>query len=424
MSRYNTSTNHPLTPNANEYLLEERVVSIHSEDRDAVKWPNPAFFEIELPNEFMNVNSVKLGNYTIPVNFNAFSVSRGNVSFTFRITAPYNPALYLKPLPAPKPANYLLMEAIYNFLQSTITNEYIVTITEGFYLPSQLATELTNRMNSLLTKLITNNLASLSSVLLAEFIKQGGYTQFIVVYNQVTQSLFFGNNCDNFTLTNDSPFYQIQNKELYGMPTCTGSAPLPSYLNWGLPANLGFTHAPVAGTETLPSDCRFYYGDAVVPGDNGFWLQPDQYHQNTQVFSIQAPNKINILGDAYIYMEIAGMNNIDETIPFAYNVFTASTNQSSGVHNAAFAKLGMIATPISQIFDTNNNATKIYWPPAERIRRIQVKMRYHSGQLVEFGTFNWSFNLLFSVLTPQTLRSQLVYTPAGSLGVLPGTNLK
>ena len=92
MSRYNTSTNHPLIPNANEYLLEERVVSIHSEDRDAVKWPNPAFFEIELPNEFMNVNSVKLGNYTIPVNFNAFSVSRGNVSFTFRLTAPYNPA--------------------------------------------------------------------------------------------------------------------------------------------------------------------------------------------------------------------------------------------------------------------------------------------------------------------------------------------
>ena len=420
MSRYNTSTNHPLIPNANEYLLEERVVSIHSEDRDAVKWPNPAFFEIELPNEFMNVNSVKLGNYTIPVNFNAFSVSRGNVSFTFRLTAPYNPADFPT---TPEPPNLSLMTAIYNILQANLTNEYLVTITEGFYLPSQLATELTNRMNAVLTKLITPLLSS-NPVLLAEFIQQGGYTQFVVVYNQVTQSLFFGNNCDNFTLTNDSPFYQIQNKELYGMPTCTGSAPLPSYLNWGLPANLGFTHAPVAGTATLPNDCRFYYGDALVPGDNGFWLQPDQYHQNVQVFSIQAPNKINILGDAYIYMEIAGMNNIDETIPFAYNVFTATTNQSSGVHNAAFAKLGMIATPISQIFDTNNNAAKIYWPPAERIRRIQVKMRYHNGQLVEFGTFNWSFNLLFSVLTPQTLRSQLVYTPAGSLGVLPGTNLK
>ena len=418
MSRYSTSTNHPLIPNANEYLLEERVVSIHSEDRDATKWPNPALFEIELPTEFLNVNSVKLGNYTIPVNFNTFSVSRGNVSLTFRITAPYNPADH--PV-VPPPANTPLLTAIYNILNDNLTNEYVVTISDGFYLPSQLATELTNRMNTVINNLI---LADLNQGFLAEFQQQGGYTQFVVVYNQVTQSLFFGNNCDNFTLTNDSPFYQIQTHELVGIPTCTGSAYLPSSLNWGLPAFLGFTHVPVTGTKVSPDACRFYYGDALTPGDNGFWLQPDKYHQNNEVFFIQAPGKINILGDAYIYMEIAGMNNIDETIPFFYNAFTASTNQSSGVHNAAFAKLGMIATPIGQIFDSNNNATKIYWPPAERIRRIQVKMRYHNGQLVDFGNFNWSFNLLFSVLTPQALRSQLVYTPAGSLGVLPGTNLK
>ena len=34
MSKYNVNMNHPLIPNANEYMLEEKVVSIHSEDRD------------------------------------------------------------------------------------------------------------------------------------------------------------------------------------------------------------------------------------------------------------------------------------------------------------------------------------------------------------------------------------------------------
>ena len=33
---YNTSTNHPLIPNANDYIIYKKYVSIHSEDRDVL----------------------------------------------------------------------------------------------------------------------------------------------------------------------------------------------------------------------------------------------------------------------------------------------------------------------------------------------------------------------------------------------------
>ena len=46
---FNLNTNHPIQPNAQEYMSYTKYVSIHSEDRDIIKYPNPGFFEIELP---------------------------------------------------------------------------------------------------------------------------------------------------------------------------------------------------------------------------------------------------------------------------------------------------------------------------------------------------------------------------------------
>ena len=45
-------------------------------------------------------------------------------------------------------------------------------------------------------------------------------------------------------------------------------------------------------------------------------------------------------------------------------------------------------------------------PPAERIRKIKVKLRYHDGQPVDFGVFDYSFMLEFNFLRPQNLRGQ------------------
>ena len=111
------------------------------------------------------------------------------------------------------------------------------------------------------------------------------------------------------------------------------------------------------------------------------------------------------MGPAYMYMEIEGMNCIDETSPYNLSNFTAHTNQNNTIVNSSFAKIPIPTTPISQWFD-NDMATYKYWnPPAERISKIKLKIRYNNGALVDFGDFEYSFMLEFTLLKPQQERS-------------------
>ena len=82
---FNTSTNHPLIPNANDYVIYKKYVSIHSEDRDILKYPNSNQFEIEMPEDITNVYSLRLINWTFQANYNSFSFSSSFiVSCTFK----------------------------------------------------------------------------------------------------------------------------------------------------------------------------------------------------------------------------------------------------------------------------------------------------------------------------------------------------
>ena len=105
-----------------------------------------------------------------------------------------------------------------------------------------------------------------------------------------------------------------------------------------------------------------------------------------------------------MYLEIDGLNCIDETQPYNESKFNATTNKTNGIVNSSFAKLAIPTTPISQWFDKNSVPFKWYYPPAERIRRLRIKIRYHNGRLVNFGVFNFSFMLQFTIMNPQILR--------------------
>jgi hypothetical protein len=122
------------------------------------------------------------------------------------------------------------------------------------------------------------------------------------------------------------------------------------------------------------------------------------------------------MGEAFIYMELGGQNCIDETQPYNVSQFTLTTNQTNGIVNSAFAKLPVPSTPLSQWFDRDAVPYKYYYPPAERMRRFKIKLRYHDGQAVNFGVFNFSFMLEFTLLVPQILRNtkSIVYpSPSG-----------
>jgi hypothetical protein len=396
---YNTSTNHPLIPNANDYIIYKKYVSIHSEDRDILKYPNSNQFEIEMPEDITNVYSLRLINWTFPSNYNSFSFSNSNIALFFKITNPYNPGANMVFNP--------LQQAIFTCLFESSTTLFEFTIQEGFYNPTQMVTELQNKFNFVVSQRITAYLTANSLTdLLTQFNDQGGYTKFVIVYNSVGQKIWFGNTSDEFMMANEAV-------SLIGTLAdnvfCASKAQLPEFDNWGLPANLGLSRCNTTAISIKdsvtgqPFTPRFFYGD-VNPGDNGFWLVPDPTLTNSVVYFIEPPFKINLMGPAYFYMELTGNNCIDETSPYTLNKFTLSTNVTNGITNSSFAKIGIPSTPISQWFDKDSLPYKMYWPPADRIRKLGVKFRYHNGQLVNFGAFPYSFAIEFTQLQSQQNR--------------------
>lgn len=418
-NQFNTNTSHPIIPSSQEYMYYKKYVSIHSEDRDVLKFPNPSEFEIELPEDLLNVASLRLVSWSFPSNYSTFSINTSNISMTFKINNPYNPnAFDVTDLLVVKTFEYLFLNQAENFL---------ILIEEGFYNPIQMATELTNKFNHAVTVRLTDYFIEKStdpsltpeeqaSYLEAnhQLILAGGYTKFVIVYNSVAQKLWFGNKSDGFLLTNE---VQLVKNKLTENLYCGARQQIPDFSNWGLPGNLGLTRCneqSVSGSEITNKAIyiayyygkivpRFYYGD-VSYGDDGFWLVPDLTLIGSEVHWIEATYKINLMGPGYMYMELEGNNCIDETSPYNVSSFTLSTNETNGVVNSAFAKIAVPTTPISQWFDRDSLPYKFYYPPAEKMRRFKIKIRYHNGELANFGVFNYSFVIEFTLQMPQMLR--------------------
>jgi hypothetical protein len=179
-----------------------------------------------------------------------------------------------------------------------------------------------------------------------------------------------------------------------------------------LPAFLGFTRSPAVSQESTNNIYpRFFYGDAIFPGDAGFWLIPDSQYLGASVYYLEAPFKTNLSGPLFFFMEIAGLNHIDETIPYSLNEFTTHSNETNGVVKSAFAKI-LISNFLERSTWINElNTLKIYNPPAERIRKLKIKIRYHNGDLVNFSNNSYSFSLEFNIFKPQNKKTTKMYIP-------------
>ena len=416
---FNTNTSHPLIQNSQEYIYYRKYVSIHSEDRNFLKYPNSAEFEIEMPQDLCNVVSLRLVSWTFPSNYNTFSILNENISMSFKINNPYNPNNH--------GITDILSLKTYEYLSDNYENDFIFTIEQGFYNPEQMVTELTNKFNTVVTFQLgfyftaqsTN--PSLTPDQRAEYVEANvllnsgdGYSNFIIVYNNVSQKIWFGNVCDGFILSNE---LQFRKKNLVSNFICATKTQSPDFSNYGLPGYLGLSRCNEPSTSNLSltdySEAalyngsvvpRFYYGDVNL-GDNGFWLVPNPNLPDSKVHWVESDYKINLMGPAYFYMEIDGQNCIDETQPYNVSDFTIKTNSTNGIVNSSFAKISVPTTPISQWFDRDSLPYKFYYPPAEKIRKLSIKIRYHNGEIVNFGIFNYSFDIEFVTQLPQILRS-------------------
>jgi len=397
MSRFNTNATHPLIPNSQQYMFEQQYISIHSEDRNILKYPNASEFEIELPQDYLNVQGARLASGYFPFTLYTFSAAKKNNTMSFKITEVYNPSEH--------GGGDALQIAIFNTLYNNIDN-YTIVIEDGFYTAEQMVTELTNKFNQAVTNMLLGS-SYLSAGDKTALEAVGGYSEFVIVYNQVSRKIWFGNKSSGFVLTNTNiARYEEDNFR------CTTANIVPDFSNWGLPGYLGFTRCNQESVQMVnKNNARFYYGD-VEPGDNGYWLIANPLLNGATAYYIEAPLQANLEPPAYFYMEIKFLNFWDETAPYNYSTFTQQTNQTNGIVKSAFAKIPYNSKYYS--IDTQGSSSsyyKIYNPPMERFRKLSIKLRNHDGSFVDFQNTNYTFALELTLFRPQNLKAYSMYTP-------------
>ena len=394
---YHLNNTHNIQPNADTYYIEKKYVSIHSEDRNIIMYPKSGEFQINLPQTLSNVIKVRAVTYDFPSNYDVFSRDRDNVQLAITMGTPHVPMV----LTAGS-----LRKAIYECLLSITNTMFVVTITTGFYTPQQMVTELTNRLN----KLISDQLSSYVNAHLGEYaalrpITDSAYNRFVVIYNEVQQNIWFGNTADPFTLNNSNIYLVSQGNTAV---QCKQKL-LPNFSDWGLPSNLGL---PRTDTPSVPAAyVRIYYGE-ITPGDDGYWLVPNTILGNTLVYYVECPNKINLMGYSNFYLTISKFNSLDTTMPFSINS-NNNINKPNGIVNLALAKIQIPTTPITQWFGQNaeNSPYAYFTPPLDKVSQLDIKLRYHDGSIADFQNFGFSFMLEFEILKPQILRKGRYVTP-------------
>ena len=83
MSNFKLQTAHPLIQSEQTFVLDRKIISVHSIDRDYKKWPNSNNFGVDLGEAFHNIQSLRLINYSFPTNNYTFSKAYQNTKFSF-----------------------------------------------------------------------------------------------------------------------------------------------------------------------------------------------------------------------------------------------------------------------------------------------------------------------------------------------------
>jgi hypothetical protein len=238
-----------------------------------------------------------------------------------------------------------------------------------------------------------------------------GYQNFKVEFNNVSHNFWFGNNG-----TSPNGKFVIHNTEenIFLRNASLGKFQHPVYSLWGLGSYLGFNkNQPVVSIESpFNSIVKKYEYPRFYETDN-YWLTNGQSYGDKKVYYLEAPCITNVTGtDKYFYMDTDLLNTMDELVPYELNNFTNHTNESSGIVNSTFAKIPLYNLSLAaQSIDVSVPTYKLFNPPAERIRKLRIRLRYHNGLLVNFQNKGFSFTLQFALFRPQNQRLYQMYIP-------------
>ena len=364
MSRQNVMQNHPLIPREQTYVLDRKILSIHSNDRDINKWPLANNFEVNLPEPLTNVQSMRLVMVTLPNEQYVFSNEYQNTQMTFTVSS-----------------------------GCTGAGTYTIAICEGSYEPEQLAAEIQTKMNNAVAAAIP-----------------APYDEFRVYYNPVTNRICFGHKSCGFSLD-----FNVRHKYPF---ICRWQVDVfKHYLRWGLPAYLGYDKKVYTATLTPPNDSLGGLAALGDPFGPDFlatpWLDGAPAPPGNHYIDC-SQNAIDIDGDSVIYMEMEKYNTIDEIEPYSENTMGACNNDYNGKVNSAFAKIPVSRRPFGHVLDSINgflgNVSQ-YQPPIERIVKLRFRFRYHDGRFVDFRNVPFSFSLEMNMLRDEQPRAMRIRVP-------------
>ena len=377
----NLTNTHQLIQRQQNYVMERKLISIHSEDRDIKKWPDSNHFEVILPEPMINVQSMRLLDILVPVNFYSFSSTQQNTKMFFSV-------IPNKDISGAYPT-------LYTDLSNSVITPYEITIQDGFYAANELAVELENRMNARLQTIDTSF----------------NYNYFVCYYDNVSQKIWFGNNRgDGFNL-------EFQLQSTYVLPNNENVIDWNNYTKWGLGFYLGYDKLKYTATAST-SSIYFYYTTAT---DSAGVKQHLPYKWlNTAdsttgiVYYSKPPYVLKINGDKCIYLELNKYNSYDELYPFSQSTTSVLNNDFGGKVNSAFAKIMITTTPFNESFESSNgflNNMSFFNPPMERLSKLEFKFRYHNGRLVDFQKYPFHFTIEVNSLRNEIAKTFNIRTP-------------
>lgn len=356
--QFNNNCN-PMIRNEQNYYLDRKLLTIHSEDRDYNKWPNENEFEITLPEPITNIQSMRLIEGTFPSNYYTFSEQNQNTKFQLL------------------------------FIDGSGGKNITCSIQDGFYTPEQLAREIEH---------------DVSRQLVTIFEPSANIPDFKVFYDVVGQQYYFG----VYHIGEHKFSLNFNEKMSYNLSCGNTKEVWEQNTKWGLGYNLGFDKKKYLHNQK--SKVIFNYLDASHEYFNGF---PNSADISSSY--IKAPLTAKLNGEQCFYVEIEKYNDYNELKPYTSLTNSLYNNDYNGNVNAAFAKIPVVSTPNSEFRVSENDLLQNFSqfnPPLERITKLKFKFRYHDGRLVDFKKHEFNFTIELNSLRPEISQTYKVRTPS------------
>ena len=213
------------------FTLDRKILSVDSNDRDIKRWPNPADFEITTPQNYTNIESIRLINIQSSNKF-------------------YNISEYLQ-------NNKLIIN--FNSVNS------IITLEDGLYNALNLERSLENLLNNGIIDPVNG---------------------FKVKYNEVNRKMYFGSTTGTFNLIfNNSKDLSYNNNCNNYLQNYTNV--YSQYNKWGLGALLGFEKDTYESKQN-PSKNIFHHDSSNpwISNDTNIIIPPStlDLEENKQIY--------------------------------------------------------------------------------------------------------------------------------------------